>query len=342
MMIANNKISFEAIILAVAVALLAFVPLMAAAPTASAAVNWTLPLTPNSIAPCLGAAARDPLNQPCFNSSLLFSVVPSPADVRLGKGVMTKGSICSASTDRKEGQLIICSFGVPASQAKQQVALIGDSHSLKWRTGMYQAAISRGWRVTSIGKARCPFSTTETTARTPEELRSCQQWKRELPAWLRRNPQISTAFVSGKPPTPSNAAEMARAIRGYQQQWKKLPKSVKRIIVLRDNPRTLDSTLPCIEQAMAAGKQAGLACALPRAAALDAFPDTIALAARALKKPNYGVIDLSKFYCDAKLCYPVIGGLLVNSDLDHLTPAFSATLAPFMLRALDKGRWLSR
>ncbi len=290
---------------------------------------------------CLGAAARDPLNQPCVNPKLRLAVVPSPASARLGEGTMTKASICSASTRRKEGLLSICNFGVPADRAKRQVALIGDSHSFKWRTGIYEAAIRRGWHVSSIGKWGCRFSTTAAPAGSVAVVRECQQWKRELPAWLARNPQIDTVFIS-EMSKRSTAAELRRAIRGYQQQWKTLPQSVRHVVVLRDNPRILNSTLPCIERAMAAGKQAGPACALPRAVALGRYPDAAAEAALALKRPNYGVVDLTEFYCDAKLCYPVIGGLLVNSDQHHLTPAFNGTLAPFLLRALDRGRWLSR
>ena len=80
-----------------------------------------------------------------------------------------------------------------------------------------------------------------------------------------------------------------------------MPQSVEQLIVLRDNPRILISTLSCIEQAMAAGRPSGPACALPRKTVLTNYPDIAALASLALKKPNYGVVDLSKFYCDSRV-----------------------------------------
>ena len=46
-------------------------------------------------------------------------------------------------------------------------------------------------------------------------------------------------------------------------------------------------------------------------------------------------IDLTAQFCDARLCYPVIGGALVHKDTDHLTQVFSRTLGPFVLRAVD-------
>ena len=47
------------------------------------------------------------------------------------------------------------------------------------------------------------------------------------------------------------------------------------------------------------------------------------------------LIDLSDFMCTATQCAPVVGGVLVLRDEDHLTRAFSQTLGPYLLRALD-------
>jgi hypothetical protein len=38
----------------------------------------------------------------------------------------------------------------------------------------------------------------------------------------------------------------------------------------------------------------------------------------------------------------VIGGVLVRSDKSHLTPLFNGTLVPYVLRALDRGKWMDR
>ena len=75
---------------------------------------------------------------------------------------------------------------------------------------------------------------------------------------------------------------------------------------------------------------------------MDGYPDTAAAAALQLSRPNVGVVDLTKIYCDSKLCYPVIGGLLVTSDKSHLTPIFNGTLVPYVLDALNRGKWLDR
>jgi hypothetical protein len=46
-------------------------------------------------------------------------------------------------------------------------------------------------------------------------------------------------------------------------------------------------------------------------------------------------VDLTRFFCDRRRCYPVIGGALVFKDPTHLTGVFATTLAPYLLRAID-------
>jgi hypothetical protein len=46
------------------------------------------------------------------------------------------------------------------------------------------------------------------------------------------------------------------------------------------------------------------------------------------------LIDLTPFMCDDRACFPVVGGALVIKDVGHLTRTFSATLGPFLGRAV--------
>jgi len=294
-----------------------------------------------SRAPCLGAAARDPLNPNCVNPKLRLSVVPSPASARLGEGTMTNSQICTNDRKQHYGTLKLCVLGVPPERSKMQAALIGDSHSFKWRTGIFAAALERSWSVTSIGLEGCQFSTAVVPVGRGATESACRQWKNEVMGWLVSHPQVSTLFVAQIAELYSPSTFKA-SVAGYREQWSKLPASIKHIIVLRDNPRIKLATLDCVERAIAAKRPAGPLCARSRAAALDPFPDPAVAAARSFGRPGVGAVDLSEFYCDAKRCYPVIGGLLVNSDENHVTPAFNGTLAPFLLRALDRGGWLTR
>jgi hypothetical protein len=113
-----------------------------------------------------------------------------------------------------------------------------------------------------------------------------------------------------------------------------LPKTVKRVIVLRDVPNPLDDTFACIDATVAAGMPAlGVACPSPRDGALQ--PDAAVAAAHALGSRRYRVIDLTSLFCTPRLCYPVIGGVQVYADIvGHITAAYMRTVAPFLLRRL--------
>jgi hypothetical protein len=157
---------------------------------------------------------------------------------------------------------------------------------------------------------------------------------------LGANSRIDTLFATQSTGKATRRKNFASEEAGYLDGFKMLPQSIEHIVVLRDNPRAARDTLDCVERAIAAGKPAGSACALPRAESLQ--PDPLASAAEKLNKPGVGVVDLTPFYCSAKLCYEVIGGVLVHSDEHHITELFNLTLTPYLIRALERGQWLNR
>ena len=63
-------------------------------------------------------------------------------------------------------------------------------------------------------------------------------------------------------------------------------------------------------------------------------PDPAQAAARAGGRVR--LIDLSRRFCDAGRCYPVIGGAYVYRDFNHMNPVFNSTLGPHLLRALRR------
>ena len=47
------------------------------------------------------------------------------------------------------------------------------------------------------------------------------------------------------------------------------------------------------------------------------------------------LVDLTRFMCDRRRCYPVVGGALVHRDVGHMTRTFATTLAPYLLAELS-------
>ena len=268
---------------------------------------------------CYGAASRDPL-RPCENPALRLRVIPSPT-----RALLVPNAPCWQLP--ADDLLRPCWFGAARAQAQAEVALIGDSHAMAWRAALAAVARRLGWHATSITQSQCAFSRVVTPQPKPQRD-ACRRFNQQLIAWFGRHPEITTVFVVAdnvRRPGPRTRA------RGFRQAWKALPHTVRKIIVIRDNPRAELSTPDCIQRAIRARVPAGPACALKRSTALR--PDPAITAARRMHSIRVRPIDLSDFFCDPASCYPVIGGALVFKDSNHLTREYASTLGRYVLRA---------
>ncbi len=278
---------------------------------------------------CFGAAARDTLH-PCENRALRRRVVPAPV------AAQAEENAPCPNFHRDQG-VSVCEFGAPREQAGQTIALVGDSHASHWRAPLDAVARERGWHGLSITRSSCPYSTA--TKLTPEPIRSqCTSWVKALPGYFRRHPEIDTIFVAGitggQVRVPKGRTKREAKVDGYRDAWRRLPASVKHIVVIRDTPKIFRSTVECVDREIADGGRAGAACAVPRRQSL--LPDPQAIAALGEHSPRLQVVDLTRVLCTPRQCFPVIGGALVYKDLHHFTLVFAETLAPLLGRAVRR------
>ena len=279
--------------------------------------------------PCFGAQALDPRRR-CDDTRLGLAVAPSPVEAP---------NLPNAPCTRVErGRMInVCAFGARKAKAVRTVALIGDSHASHWRAALDVVADARRWRGLSIAHTNCPLS--QAIRDLPEPERSeCIEWNSEVRAWLGRHREVRTIVVAqssgGAVLSPPGQNQFETGVAGYTDAWNALPRSVERIVVIRDTPRMLTGgrTLACVERAVARRRAPGRACARPRGRALA--PDPAFEAARRLPSGRVRPVDLTRRFCDRRLCYPVIGGALVYKDVSHITAVYGTTLGRYLGRAL--------
>jgi hypothetical protein len=229
-----------------------------------------------------------------------------------------------------------CEFGVPDSES---VALVGDSHAQHWRPAVGVVARLKRWRVFDITVPHCLLTTTPSGIGPPFPA-LCPQWDADVIAWLSAHPEIRTLILSAnavQPITaPPGASRYETRVTGLLEELGRLPPSVTSLIVIRDTPRSRLRTHDCVRRAMRDGRPAGKACALPRKFALPRDP--LVAAARAQTARTARIVDLSRFFCSSRLCFPVVGGVLVHRDVDsHITNLFARTLGPYLARAISSG-----
>jgi hypothetical protein len=299
--------------------------LLTAAPAPAA------PPDPVTQRPCFGAAARDPLIR-CADPSLRLTVFPSPADALLAPNA-------ACVPGGRMSLVYPCTFGVrlaAASDATGTLALVGDSHASHWRAAVDVIAARKRLPAVSITRSRCPFIDATVSMPRPDRI-ACRAWNAEVMAYLRSHREISTLFVSQR-----SSAQFVRAkgkdnletqIAGYIRLWRSLPATIEHVVVIRDTPRGSTASTLCVQRAIAAKRAAGRWCSRPRAQALHTDPALVA--ARRLRSPRVHAIDLSSFFCDARRCFPVVGGAFVYKDGDHISTVFARTLGPYLLRAYD-------
>ena len=277
---------------------------------------------------CFGAASRNPRFR-CVNPELRRTVMPAPVD---------------AETDANAPCVVVsrtvpftCQFGVSTARSNRSIAVIGDSHAAHWRGAIEVVAQVRGWTGYSLTRSGCPLSMAAPDL-VATERKSCASWRRAVFAWLGRHPEVRTVFVSQlaglgvRAPRGRNAREYE--IQGFLRAWRRLPRTVREVVVLRDTPVRTDETSLCVDRAMRRNQPVGQVCAFPRSRAVRRDPAAIAALRRGMSRVH--LVDLTKFMCSPKLCYPVVGGVLVYKDQTHLTPLFASTLGPFLLSSVNR------
>ncbi len=277
---------------------------------------------------CFGAESRDPERR-CSNPELRLVVAPTPSESRSRRNAPCKII---------ERTPTVCRFGVSRAKAEDTIALVGDSHAAHWRAALDVVVREKQWRGLSLTHTSCPFSKA-TEILTEPSSSECLRWKEQVFEWFERHPEVTTVFVGQvaggrgvvRPPGADNTE---LEIAGYLGAWDALPDSVERVIVLRDTPKIQGRTLACIQAAIDDDRPAGPKCAESRAGALDT--DTALAAAERVPNDRAVAVDLLDHICDARRCYPVVGGALVYKDRTHLTTVFAETLGPYLLRQVER------
>ena len=296
---------------------------MTAIAAALAALTFPPALADSKPTPrCYGAAARDAL-RPCRNPALDHKVIPTPH-----QALFLRNAPCEFV--RVEVPFV-CAFGAPLG-AKRTVVLLGDSHATHWRPALAPVAAERGWHGLSMTRAGCPFATG--TPILPARLFGrCLDWRSRVPDWFRDHPEVDTVFVSQH--HGRVVGGLPAAINGYLRAWRLLPKSVKRIVVIRDTPARRMIYRGCVVRAIADGRErVGKVCAMPRSVSLGTDP--AAIAARRTSQKRVRLLDLTRYFCSPAHCFPVIGGVLVQKDISHITRTYMTTMAPYLGRALSR------
>lgn len=277
------------------------------------------------------AAARAELAEDCFGAGVRIEALdcsevefegltPDPS-AALDDRVSVYADGCH--TPNNSDEVPACVFGDP--EGAYRVALVGDSHAVNWLPALDRLGRERGWSVTLITRAACPFTLATQTFDTTASIESCASWKQNVIVYLDESEPFDVVFSAHFVGAAKFDGDEAQGVRSA---WALFLERGARVVVLRDVPRATEATTPCLEEHESDPSK----CALPIDEAVR-DDDYVALSDEVT---GVDVIDLTNVFCWDDTCKAAIGGVTVYRDGHHLTVTFSTTLAPLLGREADR------
>jgi len=231
-------------------------------------------------------------------------------------------------------RLAECKYGERSSDAT--IVLFGDSHAEHWFPAVNQLALDNHWRLVTMLKSSCPAADVDvfnTTFRRDD--RECVTWRK---AALSRIADLEPhlVIISESDGPVADPARSARSHAISPEAWKSGLRSTfgylaahrVRTILIADVPRPGFDVPTCLSRAIARNVSAET-CSIPRSAAFNEEAREAEHAAISGFK-NAHFLDFTDTFCTSQTCETMVGGQVVFRDGDHLTSAFSHSLAPLL------------
>ncbi len=304
-----------------------------------AALSWGLSTVATSIrtldpafaaSRCYGPGALNP-NNACGPIPGARSAVPSQVNV-MKENTNPAFPGCQASAPGT--QLVSCSLGALAENAKTTVALVGDSHATAWFPALDRLGKENGWRVETFTKSSCPLTRALRTIQEdvePSAQSDCAAWVTAVDKTLKDDPAVSAVFTAAYSSaytfaSPPTGQLQDPAVDGFTSMWEGWTAAGKEVLVFDDVPRTAGDNVPTC---LAIHNNEPNRCSVPRAKALPANM-AITKAAKSTAAPGITEIQLQEQFCDASRCYAQVGSMIVYRDYSHLSFEYSQALAPYI------------
>ncbi|MEV4901996.1 acyltransferase family protein [Citricoccus sp. NPDC055426] len=218
-----------------------------------------------------------------------------------------------------------CVYGTV--DAEFTVAVVGDSHAANWVPALTRLSEGRQIRLESYSKSSCPLSAEAILTDRHRVSEHCLHWGQNVIEELAAS-RPDLVLVTNAQYRAASGAPLATGLAGA---WRQLLEADLTVAVLMDTPYPGIHIPDCV----ASNEDALAECAVARDEALS-------LGGRAAQQEALDAvdgmpsIDLAALICPAEACSPVVGGVLVYSDSNHLTASYSETLAPALEQALDE------
>ena len=210
------------------------------------------------------------------------------------------------------GAEVVLSCG--PSGGTRSVLLVGDSHAQQLGGLVAEHAGEQDFEVRTALLGACPFSL-DPVHLSGRGYDACLAFNRAVLTDVERDRPDLVVVVGSRAAEDSPGEEVPD---GYVAAWQAVADLGVPVLVLRDNPRWSENPAECVL------REDADACARPR---YDTYPDVDPLARAVEDVPGTAYLDTSRLLCDEHTCPPVVGGVYVYMDRNHVSGSYVRTMA---------------
>ena len=284
------------------------------ATTTSAPVTIPPPSVDNH--PSLVALAA--ANRSLVEGAVANQLVPRNLQPRLEDAFVTKPLVYTDGCILDDGQTTPkpCEYGDTASSTT--ILLLGASHAAQWFPALEAVATAHHWRLVVIAKKHCPAA--DVPQQQERYTHECAGWRNK--ALARIDEVKPTVAVIGEYWFAGPSWSTYRV--GLERVLRRVKGASGRVVLMGDVPRHTFEVPTCV-----AGHPKSLTrCLVDRAVAIN--PKRASVDAVAAQHAGVDRVLPDDWLCGASSCPAVIGNVLMYRDDNHLSPAGSALLAPYI------------
>jgi len=211
----------------------------------------------------------------------------------------------------------LCNLGDPTGD--KTLVVFGNSHSVMWVPALSLIAKAEGWKLYPVVREACAYETYPNWNTEYDPQNTCTtfyDWAKMAIKKLHPDVIVMGSFN-----------ETPQWVAGEEMIVHQLKPLTKRFILLGDVVAG-ESPVTCLARA---GATQGT-CAKPEGS------NSLEMQARSIaSSTKVDFLDIRPLSCEDKICPAVIDGLIPTKDRAHLTPQFSAFVAPALALALNLG-----
>jgi peptidoglycan/LPS O-acetylase OafA/YrhL len=274
---------------------------------------------------CYGAAAMDPANKCSHpyarprNVDTAFAATDGNTDACLQKYDAAAPAICTLGRTRNPSRT---------------VAIVGNSHAWRLVPALTLYGEQHGWRILVATRINC-LGLMTTSVAAAGASQNCLSWSAAVQRRLLSMPHLdAVVFPSYSYTDKFTVGQHAtqRQIRERRDQvlslWSAFAAHGSRVVVTDDVPGMRPTSDPeCI-----ARSNDDDPCTVDRQSVVLANP-VVDLARSYPRLATH--VPLTQYFCDAKRCHALIGGVVVYFDSHHLTTTYSRSLARYLGDAIS-------